>query len=162
MKLFQFFIKLYQIYSNHTLIKNTLQYFIPILFFGKFKVQSFNMKHYKIITIVLGLSLFPTLSYTNNNLNKDENATTTATLLENKLDTLLALLRVKPTDLSKEEEEKLEKELLNIYPSEIEKIQAINKKIDKIEKRNTQRAIKTSQIEQELKGYEEEIKTLDE
>jgi len=118
------------------------------------------MKHYKIITIVLGLSLFPTLSYTNNNLNKDVNTTTN--LLENKLDTLLALLRIKPNNLSKDEENKLTEELLDIYPSEIEKIQAINKKIDKIEKRNMQRTIKTSQIEQELEGYKEEIKTLDE
>jgi len=106
------------------------------------------------------------LSYADNNATQEKNNTMSTPQVKkapsvNKLDKLLSIIRKAPSPLSKNEKIKIEKKLLDIYPTEIETIKDINQRINHVEKENRRREAKIKNFEEELKTYQEKIEALD-
>lgn len=124
------------------------------------------MNIYKISIIVLNLIIMSSLSYADNNATQEKNNTMSTPQVKkapsvNKLDKLLSIIRKAPSPLSKNEKIKIEKKLLDIYPTEIETIKDINQRINHVEKENRRREAKIKNFEEELKTYQEKIEALD-
>ena len=124
------------------------------------------MNIYKISIIVLNLIIMSSLSYADNNATREKNNTIVIpqvkkALSVNKLDRLLSIIRKAPRPLSKIEQIKIEKKVLDIYTTEIETIKDINQRINHVEKENHRREAKIKNFEEELKGYKEKIEALD-
>lgn len=124
------------------------------------------MNIYKISIIVLNLIIMSSLSYADNNATQEKNNTMSTPQVKkapsvNKLDKLLSIIRKAPSPLSKNEKIKIEKKLLDIYPTEIETIKDINQRINHVEKENRRREAKIKNFEEELKAYQEKIEALD-
>ena len=118
------------------------------------------MTIYKISVIVLNLIIISSLSYAENNSTR-EKSNTIIPLSKNKLDEILMIIRKAPTPLPKDEKIKIEKKVVDIYPTNHATIEDINRKINYIEQLNKRREARIKNFEEELRVYEKQIESFD-
>jgi len=114
------------------------------------------MTIYKISVIVLNLIIISSSSYAESNTTREKN-NTTIPLSKSRLDEVLTIIRKAPSPLPKKAKIKIEKKVVDIYPTDNATIEDINRRINYIEEQNKQREAKIKNFEEELRVYEKQI-----